>query len=76
MRIITIILAELHADKLKQEHQLQQLINSTANVDEVVTDIKNCLRKITETDNMIQTWSGYTQGINNTEQKQENDGKV
>ena len=66
----------MHGDKLKQEHQLQQLINSNGNVEDVVVDIKNCLRKITNIDNMIKTWTEYTQDVNNNEVKKENDGKV
>lgn len=72
MRIVTIILSELNSDKLKQEHHLEQLVNSNGNVDDVVREIKKCLRKITNINNMIQTWLTYTQET----KKNETDGKI
>ena len=60
MRIVTIVLTELINDKLKQEEQLQRLINSTEGVDRCVSEIKHALREITLLDEMINKWRTYT----------------
>ncbi len=60
MRIVTIILTELVNDKLKEEEQLQRLINSTEDVETSVNLIKKTLRRITMLDEMINKWKTYT----------------
>lgn len=60
MRIISIVLTELVNDKLKEEEQLQRLINSTEDVSKCVNKIKDTLRKITLLDEMIMKWKDYT----------------
>jgi len=60
MRIITIVLTELINDKLKEEEQLQRLINSTEDVEVSVNLIKKTLRKISLLEEMIEKWKSYT----------------
>ncbi len=70
MRLMEIVTTELTLDKLKSEENLQSIINNNEYTSETkVSKIKDELKKIVTTNNMIDTWIKYitTDESNNNE---------
>ena len=59
MRIMEIVTTELALDKMKCEENLEAIINSKEDTTIKVIKIKQVLKSIVLTDNMIDTWLKY-----------------
>jgi hypothetical protein len=64
-RIINIVLTDLASDVMKHEEAMELAINGKDNVEERIQTIKYHLRKIIETEQMIDRWRVYTAPTNN-----------
>ena len=64
-RIINIVLTDLASDVMKHEEAMELAINGKDNVEERIQTIKYHLRKIIETEQMIDRWRAYTAPTNN-----------
>ena len=68
-RIINIVLTDLASDVMKHEEAMELAINGKDNVEERIQTIKYHLRKIIETEQMIDKWRSYTAPPYNNDEK-------
>jgi hypothetical protein len=59
-RIINILLTELTSDRLKQEQEMERIINDNVEISKKVDLIKQQLKEIVLTDLMISEWRNLT----------------
>jgi hypothetical protein len=75
-RLFTIIVTELSTDLLKQEVELERLINSAVDINTKISDIKTCLEKISIIEMSLHKFNNMININNDNIPKQKKDGEI
>jgi hypothetical protein len=75
-RLFTIIVTELSTDLLKQEVELERLINSVVDINTKISDIKTCLEKISIIEMSLHKFNNMININNDNIPKQKKDGEI
>jgi len=76
-KLFTIIVTELSTDLLKQEVELERVINSVVDTDTKISDIKTCLEKISIIEMSLHKFNNMINiNNNNNIPKQNKDGEI